>query len=320
MSDIYFSEWNDIFNPIIHQPVLSGLGMLANEKHWLGNRHLHKDHIELLFVHRGTGKVFIDGIWHPIDEGCLICYNPMQEHQEDFRESSETPVLYVCSFAELVVKGLVPGHIVPPGVVPVFPTYRLHSMISTCFVEIYQECCRQRLGYEQIVHSRLETLVLCALRLINRQMSPAAAVYDTSLLAMHAKSFIDGHYQQNITLRDAARELHVSLYHLSHIFTEHIGIPPIQYLICRRMSEAKRLLHSSSLSVQEIARRVGYNNCSYFNMQFRKLFKVSPARYRIQVRSVDDNSNPWTPTLSPPSYDGNEARIMYEVRKCRSTI
>lgn len=52
------------------------------------------------------------------------------------------------------------------------------------------------------------------------------------------------------------------------------------YLVTKRISEAKELLLLSDLSMTEIAFRIGFKNSQYFSNSFKKNTGFSPKDYR----------------------------------------
>ena len=59
------------------------------------------------------------------------------------------------------------------------------------------------------------------------------------------------------------------------------GLTFKQYLNDFRIAEAKRLLNEHSLSISEIAYRVGYNNVTHFNRVFKSETNFSPGDFRL---------------------------------------
>ncbi|MBA3009781.1 MAG: cupin domain-containing protein [Proteobacteria bacterium] len=47
-----------------------------------------------VFVHKGTGEVFMDGQWHSLSEGSAIFVPPNVEHQ--FRNTADKDFAFVC--------------------------------------------------------------------------------------------------------------------------------------------------------------------------------------------------------------------------------
>lgn len=63
-------------------------------------------------------------------------------------------------------------------------------------------------------------------------------------------------------------------------FRTATGLPPIHYVQSLRVTEARRRLKRTGLSVEEIAHRVGYENRAYFRRVFRRITRLTPAAYR----------------------------------------
>lgn len=62
-------------------------------------------------------------------------------------------------------------------------------------------------------------------------------------------------------------------------FTQALGVPPMDYLQAWRLALAKDLLRSRSLSLQQVAERVGYGSASAFSTAFSRAFGVAPGRF-----------------------------------------
>lgn len=84
----------------------------------------------------------------------------------------------------------------------------------------------------------------------------------------------------NVTLAEAARHVHMNPSYLSQLFKHEMNINFVDYVTSLRMTEAKRLLLSTTLRISEIACRLGYNDIAYFSNMFRKIVGISPSEYR----------------------------------------
>lgn len=85
---------------------------------------------------------------------------------------------------------------------------------------------------------------------------------------------------REITVQDAAAAANLSPSYFSRVFKSQTGYSPYEYILLRRIDEAKHLLASSGLSVKEIAFRVGYNSEEHFIHSFQKKVGVSPGVFR----------------------------------------
>jgi AraC family transcriptional regulator len=87
---------------------------------------------------------------------------------------------------------------------------------------------------------------------------------------------------QEFSLGALAEQAGMSEYHFNRLFKRAVGLPPSQYQIKLRMSEARRLLRETEMTVVTVANEVGYTNPSHFSRIFRKDTGFSPSDYRRQ--------------------------------------
>ncbi len=98
------------------------------------------------------------------------------------------------------------------------------------------------------------------------------------------KKYIDAHYMENLTLSSLADRFFMSYSYLSKSFHKSFHMPFQQYLLMLRMEHALELLKDKSLSVQQIATRVGYENAFNFSRSFKAQYGVSPSHFRSRSR------------------------------------
>ena len=84
----------------------------------------------------------------------------------------------------------------------------------------------------------------------------------------------------DLCLTEMAEIASMSVYHFARVFREQTGLPPATYLAALRLSEAKRLLIETSLSVADICSKVGYNSIGTFTSRFTQVVGMSPGKFR----------------------------------------
>ncbi|HEX2391478.1 MAG TPA: helix-turn-helix domain-containing protein [Solirubrobacterales bacterium] len=67
-------------------------------------------------------------------------------------------------------------------------------------------------------------------------------------------------------------------------FREETGTTPLQWLLARRVLEARRLLEESELPVEAVAWRVGFGNAASLREHFRRATATTPTAYRRAFR------------------------------------
>lgn len=82
------------------------------------------------------------------------------------------------------------------------------------------------------------------------------------------------------TVARLARECGVSRSALAERFTEAVGVPPMRYLAGWRVQVSKQLMLEQSLSIAQVAERVGYESGVAFHRAFKRHEGRPPASWR----------------------------------------
>lgn len=92
--------------------------------------------------------------------------------------------------------------------------------------------------------------------------------------------YIHEHLQEDLNRSELTEVVHLHPDYLSALFSQKMGISLSKYITMERIKEAKRLLLSTDLPINEIAIRTGFPTIPYFSKQFKKLTKLTPNQYR----------------------------------------
>lgn len=97
--------------------------------------------------------------------------------------------------------------------------------------------------------------------------------------------YIDEHLSEKITLSLLSEQFNMNPDYISSYFKKKNGMNFSDYLNSRRIAEAKRLLHTTDLSIGLISEQVGFSDYRYFNKVFRNYLHVTPSQYRIEYQT-----------------------------------
>lgn len=92
--------------------------------------------------------------------------------------------------------------------------------------------------------------------------------------------FIETNYQQSISLREVAEAVGRSPAYLTDLVRRETGKTVLNWIIERRMAEARRLLLETEHSVEWIAEAVGYFDRRHFSRQFLRFHDATPHTWR----------------------------------------
>jgi AraC-like DNA-binding protein/quercetin dioxygenase-like cupin family protein len=259
-------------------PVLLYAGQISNEPDWKFPSHKHDDLCELVYISEGEGEFIINNKYFRACKGDIMVYNRGVIHDE--KSDPLNPLrTYFCGIGNLKINGLDEGFIIPSTFLPLIHTNKYMHKVENYISDIFEECSSQVLGYEIVANNLLTSLIILLTRIISTQ-SLSTAHLETSSLSYQIKEYIDKNYTQDISLNEIANRIYVSQHYMSHIFKQETGYSPINYLINRRLGEAKKLLLTTDMNIFEISTRVGYENPNYFTMLFKKATGISPSKFR----------------------------------------
>jgi len=99
----------------------------------------------------------------------------------------------------------------------------------------------------------------------------------TSAIA-RAVALLRQDFDQPLHIEDLAHELGMSVSGLHHHFKTVTAMSPMQFQKRLRLQQARRLMLSEDLDATSAAYRVGYQDASLFNRDYKSLFGVPPMR------------------------------------------
>lgn len=98
-------------------------------------------------------------------------------------------------------------------------------------------------------------------------------------IAVNTKRYIDSNFEKAINLNLLAHLRFTSKYHLIRVFKRYYGVTPRQYLIDKRIENAKKLLKRGA-SVSDTCYTVGFESVNSFSNLFKAKTGMAPSRYR----------------------------------------
>jgi AraC-like DNA-binding protein len=167
---------------------------------------------------------------------------------------------------------------------------------SERFVALDRELHRRQDGYREAVLAHL-TLLLVSVSRLAVDVAGDLRLQDEPLLA-EVFGVIEEHYGEPLSLKDVARAVSITPGHLTTVVRRKTGRTVQEWILERRMAQARRLLVETDLAVEEVGRRVGYGDPGYFVRHFRRAHGATPRSWRrasrpyVSVPDVQKNVPP----------------------------
>ncbi|ORW02546.1 helix-turn-helix transcriptional regulator [Mycobacterium kyorinense] len=143
---------------------------------------------------------------------------------------------------------------------------------------IEAELATRQEGYRQAALAHLTLLLIDLARLAGDVVGDLRRSGEPLLAEVFA--VIDRRYGEPLSLRDVASELGMTPGHLTTVVRRRTGRTVQEWIIERRMAEARSLLADTDLPVAAVAQRVGIYDPGYFSRLFRRVHGTTPRNWR----------------------------------------
>lgn len=250
---------------------------------WHSIKHTHH-FTELFYVMRGAGSFLVEDEKFDVKQDDLIVVNPNVSHTEV--SVPDTPLEYIV----LGISGL---QFLSEENNELYD-YSVHNYydykheILFYLRTLVEEVKNEDENYETITQNLLEILILNILRRTKKkiQIKPTKKVTKE---CRFIEQYINEHFAEDITLQKLSELTYLNKYYIVHVFKKYKGLSPINYLIERRMEEAKNLLETTNYSVSKISDIIGFSSQSYFSQTFKKEMNITPNQYRKSMEKTNKN-------------------------------
>lgn len=120
---------------------------------------------------------------------------------------------------------------------------------------------------------------------LQETVKPLPAMPDsTQNILLASVAYIERHCNEPISASDVAAHIPISYSHLARLFSQYMKSSVNTYITRVKIDRASHLLMTTDMSVNEIAREIGYSSISYFSNTFKNTLGQSPKEYRFRYR------------------------------------
>lgn len=252
------------------------------------DRHRH-DYVELAYVIQGSYTHIVEGERLKIKKGELL-FLSQRAHHEILPAGENDLMINVIIKPEFFEKiFLIIGEEETP----------LHCFLLDCLckrkwdIDYLHFKVENERFVQNLIENMLETLIkdvpnkhnmlqitlgLLLLHLMNH-VDTLASVQERDKMSVQVLRYIEDNYCEG-SLKELAQLLSYDFHGLSRDIRKKTGKTYTQLVQEKRLSQACFYLRNTDMSVEEISRRVVYENISFFHRLFRDKYGISPRLYR----------------------------------------
>lgn len=234
--------------------------------------HFHQ-RVEFVYMIEGSSKVCIDSKEYTISAGDILVIFPNQIHEYK-KISEEKSILLVfspdiCSEYKNELLSYVPkSSIIRSSSRNAELLPLLHDILS---------CNDKSSKYSSIILKGYFLILLGKLLPMLDLVPVDSSGADTMRAIV---SYCSANYMKDIHLEDLESALHISKYHISHLFSRKLNLSFNEYINMLRISDACSMLKSGDKKITDIAFATGFNSSRSFNRVFLKITGMTPGEFR----------------------------------------
>lgn len=244
--------------------------------------HCH-DCYEIYYLIEGNRRYFINEKIFDVQQGDVIVIPDRTIHKVTRcpdRKSGEMHSRYVIYPAAEMIPSVF-KHLIKQYHYRLLPQDSLK--IKESLEEIESNVKSPRLYSSQLIQASL-IRILGILADSPNEKFPSDEASDNDLLMEEICHYITVHFAEPLTLDALSRKYRFNKSYFSVLFKQSTGFNFLEYLTNLRIVHAANLLKETNLSVTEISNQCGYNDSNYFATVFKKIFCVTPLKYRRKFR------------------------------------
>jgi AraC family transcriptional regulator, 4-hydroxyphenylacetate 3-monooxygenase operon regulatory protein len=238
--------------------------------------HMHS-YYELHYVSGGKGTLVLQDESISLSKGCVYVIPPRVYHEQRTNPDdnlSEYHLAFLPVSADPVdslSKRLLSNAVCIPDA----------GEAEAYFAAAFEEIATMRYGYREMATRNLQAVFILLVRALSKpdRMLASAGAYPEGGRVMTADEAFLYEYD-TVTLSVLSNRLNLSTRQTQRFIRQKYGIPFSALKSRAKIHHAALLLTTTTLPVEEICNRVGYQNGSSFYTMFKHCYHMTPSDYR----------------------------------------
>ena len=217
--------------------------------------------------------------WESLYNHKEICESITKEHLRVSKALFQSKVKYLLSLNK--------GPLTPETIYMLLTSLN-RSLYDYCLFQkklSFSKCCCQNRAYMTQVQDT-PSLLQAGYSIIDSYAAALEAAQTGHTHIEKACAYIQSNLDEDLSLSQVSQEVFLSKSHLCHIFKTLMGTTFCDYVRQQRVEYARKLLATSTKSIDDISCACGFHSSTYFATVFKTEMGMSPSAFRRDFQSA----------------------------------
>lgn len=253
---------------------------------WTIAPHSHPNHYQVLYVTAGGGSIDIEDRRIPVGTPCLMSVPVGAIHQIHFLPGTDGTVItasepFVSQSSHGDARLMEATRLA--GVFPLAGTGLDPAQVASCFAELSREFVFSAPGRRPAIMAHFITVLVALMRAQVFAAAPSQPTDRSYALVLRYRDLVEQHFRAERGTEFYASALGITPARLNAACKTRLGTTASGLLHDRIITEAKRWLIYTGMTVAEIGYALGFEDPAYFSRFFSKRTGVAPGRLREEL-------------------------------------
>lgn len=249
---------------------------------------------EMVYVDSGEVEIYADDKAYHLRQGDVIFHKPNEFHS--IKSHNESSNVFVISF---VTSSKAMGFFRDRQMIVPIKQRRSISEIVKEYSETYYPMQPEDMelilkenppiGGQQMIRTHLEQLLIMLIRSetdARKMQSLPSKESVESYIVSQILEMIDENIYAKLSVENICQSMSYSRSYISKVFKNATGYSPLEYILKKKIREAKKLIRDDRYSFTQISDILAFDNPHYFSTVFKRVTNMSPSEYKNSVSST----------------------------------
>lgn len=155
-----------------------------------------------------------------------------------------------------------------------------NTELASTINKLIRECMSYSVTKDALVDLALQELLVRIIQTQTVQRIDHSTSTETDSGIYIITEYIRKNITKNISIKELSDKACMSTTSFYRYFKRELGMSPIEFILTEKIKQAKTLLKTSGIQINEVCFMSGFDDCNYFIRLFKKYEGITPKQYQ----------------------------------------